>query len=53
MVWTEMAGRFLGLDTPTLNSNTDSYVTDPNNRDNTIEIDDMKCLLQGMAVGLE
>ena len=53
MIWAEIAYRFLGLDTSELNSNGYSYVTNPNNRDKIIEIDDMKCPLQSVAVGLE
>ena len=49
---TAVACRFLGLNTSGLNSNGYSYVTDPNNRDKDIEIDDMKWLLRGVAVGL-
>ena len=45
MFWVETACRFSGLDTSELNSNGDSYVTNPSDRDKIIEIDDMKCLL--------
>ena len=48
----ETAWRFLGLDTSELNSNGYSYVTNPSDRDKIIKIDDMKCLLRSVAVGL-
>ena len=52
MSWAETAQRFLGLDTSELNSNGCSYVTNLSDRDKIIEIDDMKCLLRSVAVGL-
>ena len=53
MIWVGMGCRSLGLDTSELKSNGHSYVTEPNNRDNAIEIDDVKWLLQSVPVGLE
>ena len=52
MFWEGTACRLLGLDTSELNSNGYSHVTNPSNHDKIIEIDDMKCLLQSVAVGL-
>ena len=50
MILAAVAYRCLGLGTSELNSNGYSYATNPNNRDKIIEIDDMKCLLQSVAV---